>query len=166
MTKWMWCVAVAVAPALALAAQAPTLAGTDFAGTWTYNRVLSDPRTSGNSPTVPFHAEVMIAETAGGFHFEGSTVRQDGIAVDYTLDGTEVTVPGQTGMTTTSKAVLEGETIVITSTRRFMSPAGEMMVDIREVLSVDGDGRLTIEKTQSTAGNSATLKGVYERASP
>ncbi len=78
-----------------------------------------------------------------------------------------MTVPGQEGgITTTSKAVLEGETVVITSTRRFASPAGEMMVDIREVLSVDGDGRLTIEKTQATAGNSATLKGVYERASP
>ena len=162
--KWMWF--VALAPTLALAAQAPTLAGTDFAGTWVYNRVLSDPRTSGNSPTVPFHAEVMIAETAGGFHFEGSTVRQDGIAVDYTLDGTEVTVPGQEGITTISKAVLEGETLVITSTRSFMSPAGEMVADFLEVLSVDGDGRLTIEKTQSTTGNSATLKGVYERASP
>ena len=166
MTKWMWCVAVVVAPALALAAQAPTLAGTDFAGTWTYNRVLSDPRTSGNSPTVPFHAEVVITATAGGFHLEGSTVRQFGITVDYTLDGTEVVVPGQGGITTTSQAVLEGETLVITSTRRFPSPAGEMRADIREVLSVDGDGRLTIEKTQSTTGNSATLKGVYERVSP
>ena len=164
MKKWLWL--VAVAPALTLAAQAPMLTGTDFVGTWTYNRVLSDPRTSGNSPTVPFYAEVVIAATADGFRWEGSTVRQDGTTVDYTLDGAEVTVPGQEGITTITQAVLEGETLVITSTRSFMSPAGEMVATFREVLSVDGEGRLTIEKTQSTTGNSATLKGVYERASP
>ena len=164
MKKWLWL--VAVAPALTLAAQGSTLTGTDFVGTWTYNRVLSDPRTSGNSPTVPFYAEVVIAATADGFRWEGSTIRQDGITVDYTLDGAEVTVPGQEGITTTTQAVLEGETLVITSTRSFMSPAGEMVATFREVLTVDGEGRLTIEKTQNTTGNSATLKGVYERASP
>jgi len=164
MKKWMWL--VALTPVLTLAAQAPTLTGTDFAGTWTYNRVLSDARTSGNSPTVPFYAEVVITGSAGGFRFEGSTVRQDGLTVDYTLDGAEVTVPGQEGITTTSTAIWEGETLVITSTRSFMSPAGEMVANFREVLSVDGDGRLTIEKTQATTGNSATLKGVYDRVSP
>lgn len=60
---------------------------------------------------------------------------------------------------------MEGETLVITSTRSFDSPAGKMVADIREVFSVDGDGRLTIEKTQSTAWTSATLKAVYERTS-
>ena len=156
---------VVVAPALALAAQGSTLAGTDLAGTWAYNRVLSDPRTSGNSPTVAFYSEVVITEAADGFRWEGSTVRQDGMTVDYTLDGTEVEVPGQPGVTTKSKAVLEGETLVITSTRSFPSPAGDMVADFREVYSVDGDGRLTIEKTQKTAFTSATLKGVYERTS-
>ena len=53
--------------------------------------------------------------------------------------------------------------------RRLCGPlrgtAGRMVADVREVFSVDGDGRLTIEKTQSTAWTSATLKAVYERTS-
>jgi hypothetical protein len=114
---------------------------------------------------VPFHAEVVITETADGFRWEVSTVRQDGVTVDYTLDGTEVVVSGEDGITTTSQAILEGDVLVITSTRSFASPVGTMVADIKERLSVDGDGRLTIEKTQSTEWVSTTLKAVYERAS-
>lgn len=138
----------------ALARAMPTLthADGDFSGRWI---LAGSSRTS-------FFSEILIRQVSGELHWEGSASRQDTIIADYKLDGTEVTIPGRDGMVTTSRARLDGERLVITSTRTFPSPAGDMSVDFREVYSVAGD-RLTVERTQTVGGISSTLKAIYTK---
>lgn len=160
--KRMW-LFVALTAALAVPVVTPTQSKPDFSGTWIYNQALSNRGTSGNSPVVPFPTELLIKQTPGELHWEGRTVRQDPITAIFKLDGSEVTMTGALEITVKGKAVLEGDTLVITSTRSYSSPAGDITAEFREVYSIAG-GVLTVEKTQSTGGISSTLQAVYNRA--
>jgi hypothetical protein len=80
----------------------------------------------------------------------------------YKLDGSQVKVQAPPGITETGMAKIEGQTLVITSRRSFTSPAGETVVNFKEVWSVNGNV-LTIEKTRVEEGESATEKAVYDK---
>lgn len=131
-----------------------------FSGTWHYNLGASGRGSAG----ISLPSELVIGQTPTELHVDSSTVRQDAISVVYRLDGTEVSVPGPSGITTKARATLEGARLVIDSTRSFPSPAGEVTVDIKDVYSLAGDV-LTIERTQTINGISATAKAVYSKAS-
>jgi hypothetical protein len=137
----------------------------DFSGTWIYNQAQSARGTAGNNPVVPFPSEIHITQTGSEMHWEGRTVRQDPVRAVFKLDGSEVPMTGSEGITSKGRAVLEGASLVITSSRSYSSPAGEIVTEYKEIYSVAGDV-LTVEKTQSTGGISNTLKAVYNRAKP
>jgi hypothetical protein len=52
--------------------------------------------------------------------------------------------------------------VVITSRRSFSSPAGDIVVDFKEVWTRSGN-ELTVEKTRSQSGDSSTQKAVYDK---
>ena len=154
--------ALTAALTLGVSVPARTQGKPNFSGKWIYNQALSNPGTFGNNPLVPFPSELVIKQTPGELHWQGSTVRQDAIAAIFKLDGSEVTMAGAPEMTMRGKAMLEGDKLVITSKRSYSSPAGDIITDVNEVYSLAGDV-LTVEKTQTTGGISSTLKAVYNK---
>jgi O-antigen/teichoic acid export membrane protein len=67
------------------------------------------------------------------------------------------------GITETGQAMVNGTTLVITSRRSFSSPAGDVVVDFKEVWTVSGN-ELTIEKTRTQVGDTpSTQKAVYDK---
>jgi hypothetical protein len=155
-----------VCAALTLAVQAGVSAQAkpDFSGTWAYNQGKSSPGTSGNAPDLPFWSELSVKQSATELHVASSTVRQVPVTAAYKLDGSAITIPGTGDVKETAAARLEGANIVITTKRSFSSPAGEMVVEFKEVWSVSGNV-LTIEKTRTQDGDSVTLKALYDKKS-
>jgi hypothetical protein len=153
---------VAVSAVLAVPAITSTQGKPDFSGVWIYNQAQSGRGTSGNSPVVSFPTELHIKHLPGELQWEGRTVRQDPVSAVFKLDGTEVVMKGDPETTMKGKAVLEGDKLVITSSRSYSSPAGDIVTEYKEVYSLAGD-MLTVEKTQSTGGISNTLKAVYTK---
>jgi hypothetical protein len=151
-------VALLAAPAIVSAQAKP-----DFSGVWVYSQAQSGRGTSGNSPVVSFPTELHITHLPGELQWEGRTVRQDSVSAVFKLDGSEVTMKGDAETTMKGKAVLDGEKLVITSSRSYSSPAGDIVTEYKEVYSLAGNV-LTVEKTQSTGGISNTLKAVYTKS--
>jgi hypothetical protein len=84
------------------------------------------------------------------------------VSAVYKLDGSKVNVQAPEGITETAEAKVSGTTLVVTSRRSFPSPAGDIVVDIKEVWSRTGN-ELTIEKTRTQSGDSSTQKAVYDK---
>ncbi len=154
---------VALAAMLAAPAIVSAQAKPDFSGVWVYSQAQSGRGTSGNSPVVSFPTELHIKHLPGELQWEGRTVRQDSVSAVFKLDGSEVTMKGDSETTMKGKAVLDGEKLVITSSRSYSSPAGDIVTEYKEVYSLAGNV-LTVEKTQSTGGISNTLKAVYTKS--
>ena len=153
---------VALAAILAAPALVSAQAKPDFSGVWVYSQAQSARGTSGNSPVVSFPTELHIKHLPGELHWEGRTVRQDSVSAVFRLDGSEVAMKGDPETTIKGAAVLEGDKLVITSSRSYSSPAGDIVTEYKEVYSLAGDV-LTVEKTQSTGGIANTLKAVYTK---
>ena len=60
------------------------------------------------------------------------------------------------------RSKIEGQTVVITTKRSFSSPAGDTVVNFKEVWTLNGTV-LTIEKTRIEDGETATEKAVYDK---
>lgn len=150
--------------ALALGVQAVALAQArpDFSGTWRFNQAKSSQNIAGNSPNVPFPSQIVVKQTPSELSVVSSSVRQQGMSAVYKLDGSKVTVEAPSGISETGEARFEGATVVITSRRSFSSPAGETVVDFKEIWSLTGNV-LTIEKTRTETGESSTEKAVYDK---
>jgi len=154
----------ALTAVLAVPALTSAQAKTDFTGVWIYNQAQCARGTSGNSPVVSFPTEIHIKQSPGELQWEGHTVRQDSVTAVFKLDGTEVPMKGNEETTLKGKATMEGDKLVIVSSRSYSSPIGDIVTDYKEVYSLSGNV-LTIEKTQSTGGVSNTLKAVYNKMS-
>lgn len=159
--KRMWRLVVLTAT-LAVPVDTPTQGKPDFSGRWIYNQALSNPHTSGNEPLVSFPSELLIKQSPGELHWQARSSRQDPVDGVFKLDGSEVTMTGSLEITMKGKAVLEGDKLVVTSTRSYSSPAGDVVTELKEVCTRAGDV-LTIEKTQVTGGVSSTLQAVYNK---
>ena len=160
MKRWV----IILGVALTLGVQANTLAQgkPDFSGTWSFNQAKSSPGTAGNSPDLTFPTEIAVKQTATELDVASSTVRQIPVKAVYKLDGSKVTVQMPSGISETGEAKFDGPNIVITSRRSFSSPAGEIVVNFKDVWSLSGNV-LTIEKTRTSEGDSFTAKGVFDK---
>jgi hypothetical protein len=158
-------VVVAFALALALGDPSGSLAQErpDFSGTWKFNQAKSTPGIAGNTPIVPFPSQIVVKQTASELSVESTSVRQAPLTVVFKLDGSKVTVQAPRGITETGEARFEGATLVVTTRRSFSSPAGETVVDFKETWRLNG-GVLTIEKTRTESGDSATETAAYDKA--
>jgi hypothetical protein len=92
-----------------------------------------------------------------------TSVRQRPLSATYKLDGSKVDVQTPEGITETGQAMLNGANLVITSRRSFSSPAGDVVVDFKEVWTANGS-ELTVEKTRTQVGDTpSTQKAVYDK---
>jgi hypothetical protein len=155
---------IAVSVAVTLAAQVISLAQArpDFSGTWRLNQAKSSRAIVGNTPDIQFASQLEIKQTNSDISVTATSVRQQPVSATYKLDGSKVNVQAPEGITETGAAKIEGSNLVITSRRSFSSPAGDIVVDFKEVWSLDGNA-LTIEKTRSQSGDSSTQKAVYDK---
>jgi hypothetical protein len=135
----------------------------DFSGTWKFNQGKSTPGIAGNTPNIPFPSQIVVKQSPTEFYVLSTSVRQAPVAATFKLDGSKVTVEAPRGITETGEAKFEGSAIVITTRRSFSSPAGETVVDFKEIWSLNGTV-LTIEKTRSEGGESTSEKAVYDKS--
>jgi hypothetical protein len=157
-----WTIAVSVA--LTLGAQAISIAqaGPDFSGTWRLNQAKSSRAIVGNTPDIQFASQLEVKQTATDLSIVATSIRQQPLSAVYKLDGSKVNVQAPEGITETGEAKVDGATVVITSRRSFSSPAGDIVVDFKEVWTRSGN-ELTVEKTRSQSGDSSTQKAVYDK---
>ena len=151
-----------VALMLGVAPKALAQARPDFSGTWRFNQGKSPPGIAGNTPNIPFPSQIVVTQTPTELQVASSSLRQQPISAVYKLDGSKVTVQAPPGISETGEARFDGATVVITSRRSFSSPAGETVVDFKEIWSLSGNV-LTIEKTRTESGEASTVKAVYDR---
>ena len=149
---------------LALGVQATMLAQArpDFSGTWRFNQGKSDPSIAGNTPNIPFPSQIDAKQTPTEISVLNSSVRQQSVSAVYKLDGSKVTVQAPEGISETGEAKFDGAKLMITSRRSFSSPAGDIVVEFKEIWSLAGNV-LTIEKTRTQSGDSSTQKAVYDK---
>ena len=157
-----WTVAVSIA--LTLGAQAISIAqaASDFSGTWRLNQAKSSRAIVGNTPDIQFASQLEVKQSATDLAIVATSVRQQPVSAVYKLDGSKVNVQAPEGITETGEAKLNGMMLVITSRRAFSSPAGDVVVDFKEVWSRSGN-ELTVEKTRTQSGDSSTQKAVYDK---
>jgi len=160
-----WAFAAGMGFALMLAAQTETFAQArpEFSGTWRISQSKSSRNVVGNTPDIQFPSQLDVKQTATDIAVTATSVRQQPVSATYKLDGSKVNVQAPAGITETGEATLNGSTLVITSRRSFSSPAGDVVVDFKEVWTVNG-GELTIEKTRTQVGDTpSTQKAVYDK---
>jgi hypothetical protein len=134
----------------------------NFAGTWRLNFDRSGARIAGNGADVPFASQMVIVQTPTELTVERTSVRQDPFKAVYKLDGSRVNVAAPEGITETAEAKFDGATLVITSRRSFSSPAGDTVIEFREVWTLTGN-ELSVRKTATQDGGSDTETAVYDR---
>ncbi len=142
---------VLATPSWALAQATPELSGM-----WRVNPA------AGNSADLIFPTDLVVTQSSTELAVERTSVRQGTISAVYRLDGSRVDVEAPSGITETAEASFDGANLVIASRRSFSSPAGEIVVELREIWTVKGDV-LTIERTETQAGESQTGTAVYEK---
>jgi hypothetical protein len=145
------------APAAALVQARP-----DFSGTWKLNQGKSTPGTAGNSPNIPFPSQLVVRQSPTELYVASTSVRQAPLTATFKLDGSKVTLEAPRGITERGEARFDGATLVITTRRSFSSPAGETVIDFKEVWSLNGNV-LTVEKTRIEGGESTSEKGVFDK---
>src|ERR671935_811821 len=161
MTRLM--IALCVAAALGAQTVALAQARPDFSGTWKISQAKSSRNVVGNTPDIQFPSQLDVKQTPTDIAVVGTSVRQRPVSATYKLDGSKVNVQAPEGITETGQATLNGSSLVITSRRSFSSPAGDVVVDFKEVWTVNGN-ELTIEKTRTQVGDTpSTQKAVYDK---
>ena len=159
-----WATVLFAAAVLASTAPAALAQSTpNIAGTWRLNFDKSGDRIAGNGADVPFPSQMVIVQTPTELTVERTSVRQDPFKAVYKLDGSRVTVAAPAGITETGEAKFDGATLVVTSRRSFSSPAGDTVVEFREVWTLTGN-ELSVRKTVTQDGSSDTATAVYDRS--
>ncbi len=155
---------MALSVALALGSHVMTLAQAkpDFSGTWRFNQAKSSPNIAGNTPNIPFPSQIVVKQAAADVAIDSTSVRQQPLSAVFKLDGSKVTILAPSGISETGEATIEGATLVITSRRSFSSPAGEIVVNFKEVWSLNGSA-LTIVKTRIEDGDSTSETAVFDK---
>ena len=157
-----WTIAVSVAMTLGAQAISIAQAAPEFSGTWRLNQSKSSRAIVGNTPDIQFASQLEVKQSATDVSMVATSIRQQPVSAVYKLDGSKVNVQAPEGITETGQAQLDGTTLVITSRRSFSSPAGDIVVDFKEVWSRSGN-ELTVEKTRTQSGDSSTQKAVYDK---
>jgi len=160
MTRFMIALSVVAtlgAPAVVFAQARP-----DFSGTWRISQTKSGRNVVGNNPEIQFASQLEVKQTPADISVLETSVRQQSLSATYKLDGSKVDVQAPEGITQTGAATIDGASLVITSRRSFSSPAGDIVVDFKEVWTRNGN-ELTLEKTRTQSGESSTQKAIYDK---
>lgn len=159
----VWVTVFSAAMWLAFAATPASAQSTpSLSGTWRLNFDKSGDRIAGNGADVPFPSEMVVTQSPTDLSVERTSVRQAPFKAVYKLDGSRVTVAAPAGIAETAEARFDGATLVIASRRSFSSPAGDTVVDFREIWTVTGNV-LSVKKTVTQDGESDTETAVYDK---
>ncbi|NOT25196.1 MAG: hypothetical protein HOP16_03740 [Acidobacteria bacterium] len=134
----------------------------DFTGTWRFNQAKSSPNIAGNTPVVPFPSQLVVKQSATDVSIDSTSVRQQPVSAVFKLDGSKITVQAPSGITETGEGRFQGANLVITTRRSFSSPAGETVVEFREVWTLNGNS-LSIVKTRTLDGDASTETAVFDK---
>ena len=147
---------------LVLGLVAVVVAAADFSGTWVLNKEKSDQQPGrGGGPAGPPPDQTLVIKQSGNDLSMTRTMNMGGQErtmpeVKYTLDGKEVKSEGRGGPSV-AKATVEGDTIVIATTRT--TQQGEMTT--KEVYALSDGGKvLTITRTM---GDRPATKQVFDK---
>ncbi|MGE0442077.1 MAG: hypothetical protein AB7L66_10370 [Gemmatimonadales bacterium] len=157
--------------AVPLAAQKP-----DFSGTWKLNTELSDPMGGpgggggggggggrGMGGGGGRASELSITQTAAKLVIE-MKIGENTRTTTYNLDGSESRNPGMRGAETVSKAMWDGNSLMVMSETNMSTPNGDMKISSHEVRSLSADGKqMTIVTTSTTPQGERTRKQVYDK---
>jgi hypothetical protein len=157
-----WTIAVSVAMTISAQAISIAQAAPEFSGTWRLNQAKSSRAIVGNTPDIQFASQLEVKQSPTDVSIVATSIRQQPVSAVYKLDGSKVNVQAPEGIIETGEAKLDGTTLVITSRRSFSSPAGDIVVDFKEVWNRSGN-ELTVEKTRTQSGESSTQKAVYDK---
>lgn len=150
-----------VAPLLLVAVSATSSAQgrPDFSGTWTFNPQLIPVSNRELAPLTT----LIVKQTSAEISFEGRAFQQEQTPIVFRLDGSESVNNTEVG-TTKGTAAWQGATLVITASRTFSSPLGDVTFDFKEAYSL-ADGALILERTETQGGKSLAFRpGSYKVA--
>jgi hypothetical protein len=144
----------------------------DLSGTWTFDEAKSDPaparaggggggggRGGGRMGGAPATA-MTIKQSATELTMDRTTA-QGAQTVVFKLDGSEsknTIGPGPA----TSKAMWEGNKLVVTTTQTVQGRGGEITINSKDIYSVQGNV-LTIETTRTTPAGDQSRKLIYTK---
>lgn len=170
----LFVVVTVTAAALALPSWAMAQAKADFAGTWTFDEAKSDPapgggpggggggggrggggRMGGGTPS-----KLVITQSGTEMTVE-STLPNGAQTAVYKLDGSESANKMGMGEAKT-KAMWEGNTLVLNGKQTISTQQGEVQIDSKEVYSVAGTV-LTVTTTRVTPRGETTRKLVFSK---
>ena len=154
-------IALVVALVLTTPSRAFAQATPELSGMWRVNPAKSVGGLAG--ARLIFPTDLVVTQSSTELAVERTSVRQGTISAVYRLDGSRVDVEAPSGITETAEASFDGANLVIASRRSFSSPAGEIVVELREIWTVKGDV-LMIEKTETQFGESQTGSAVYDKS--
>lgn len=157
-----WTIATSVALTLGAHAISLAQAAPDFSGMWRLNQAKSSRAIVGNTPDIQFPSQLEVKQSAADISIAATSIRQQPVSAVYKLDGSKVTVQAPEGITEVGEAKLDGTSLIITSRRSFSSPAGDIIVEFKEVWTRSGN-ELVVEKTRTQSGDSSTQKAVYDK---
>jgi hypothetical protein len=151
-----------LAGGLALAQAAVAQQAPNFSGRWVLN-AKATPGVDSNEPEIAFPSYIVIKHGAGDLHWESSSTRQETVALDMKLGGPEVARPGADGMKYTARARLDGDKLLIDSTRSYPSPIGDITAEFAEVYTIAGN-TMTVQRTEKVGGITSHGKAVYDKS--
>ena len=153
----------------------PTLAmaAPDFSGSWVLNKSNSDPAPNdmywmtreapggggggrGNAQVViNVHQDAKTLQVADSQHPNRA----------YMLDGTEHTVPTDTGVEKAHiTAGIQGDDLIIDTSEPYGGMPGNATLKVKETWSISPDGKtLTVTTTRAVAAKTVTFKQVYNK---
>lgn len=163
--KSLFLIAIAVLVLAAVPALTRAQAGPDLSGRWEISQAKSSPGALGNNAKVSFPSELIIQQRPAELQVEMRIPRTDSVTAVYKLDGSEITVGTPAGIAEKAKAMWDGSKLVITARRVVSSAFGDFITDTKEVWTRSGNV-LTIGKTATSDGISATETAVYDKERP
>lgn len=161
----LFLIAIAVLVLAAVPALTRAQEGPDFTGRWEISQAKSSPGAIGNNAKVSFPSELIIQRRAAELQVEMRIPRTDSVTAVYKLDGSEITVSTPAGIAEKAKAMWDGSKLVIAARRVVSSAFGDFITDTKEVWTRSGNV-LTIGKTATSDGISATETAVYDKEQP
>jgi hypothetical protein len=135
----------------------PGAPATSLTGRWQ----LSGQSGRGNFAGYSTPTRLTISEAGNEVTIAGDTGTENQmVSSTYRLDGSETAVPGPLGWDTRAKAQRRDGALVVAVTRTIDGPSGKLRFDISDVYRLNGDGVLTVERSQGSRKRTMT----YSRA--
>src|SRR4051812_2975633 len=131
----------------------------DLSGEWYYNDHIIPP--TGGREHTPLSI-LVIKQTPDKVTLEARAFQQEQPAISFALNGKE-TVSAHKEGTARGTAKWEGQNLVLSGTKSYVSPAGEVKWTFKETYSLGKDGVLMVERVETRGKDVATDKFAFSK---